>query len=362
MYDTIVIGGVIGAYGAKFLAENNNVLLIEEHKPEEQPVHCAGLISKTGFERIDINPAPFILNKIRGAKFFSQNASFEIRTNDTKAYVINRKLFDNELLNSAIDNNVKFINERATDIQSEKNWTVKTKGNEFKTKNLVLATGANYALHRKLKQKLNLTIPKFLNAVQYEIFVECEKDMVELHLTNEFFAWIIPVDNYARVGIAGYGNVNEKLTHFIKNLKNRKIGKILTKQAGLIPIYEPNLRTNYVLNGLNLKLIGDAAAQVKATTGGGVVMGCLAARHLADKNYEILWRKEIEKELYLHLMLRKFLNNKYKKYDDMLNLANKHKQLLYSGDMDFASKIFKNAVIEFVRHPLMAIDVLKILV
>jgi len=80
-------------------------------------------------------------------------------------YVIDRKLFDNYLLNSAIDKGVKFINERATDIQIRQNWTVKTKSSEFNAKNLILATGANYKLHRVL----NLRIPKFLNALQYEI-------------------------------------------------------------------------------------------------------------------------------------------------------------------------------------------------
>ncbi len=358
MHKTIVIGGVIGAYGAKFLAENNEVALIEEHKNEEQPVHCAGLISKSGFERLNINPDKFILNKIRGAKFFSQNTSFEIRTNETKAYVIDRKRFDNELLNSAIDSGVRFINERATDINAGENWTVRTKSSEFNAKNLILATGANYKLHRML----NLPIPKFLNALQYEIFAECEQDMVELHLTKDFFAWLIPVDGYARVGIAGYGNVRENLDNFITNLRaHRKVGEILMKHAGLIPIYDPKFKTDYKFSDLNLRLVGDAAAQVKATTGGGVVMGCLAARHLADKNYENGWRKDIGNELYLHLMIRKFLNKRYKKFDDMLAFANKHKEIFYSGDMDFASKLFKNLGLEFVRHPLMATDVFKIL-
>jgi flavin-dependent dehydrogenase len=221
-----------------------------------------------------------------------------------------------------------------------------------------MATGANYKLHRKL----NLDIPKFLNAIQYEIFAECEDDMVELHLTEDFFVWLIPVSGYARVGIAGYGNVREKLDKFIKNLKqHRKAGEILAMQAGLIPIYAPKLKTEYKFSDLNLRLVGDAAAHVKATTGGGVVMGCLAARHLTDKNYENGWRKEIGNELCLHLMIRKFLNEKSIRYDDMLVLANKHKDMFYSADMDIASKLLKNLTAEFVRHPLMIIDVFKIL-
>lgn len=362
--DFVVIGGVIGAYGAKFLAKNNDVsdvILIEEHKPDDQPVHCAGLISKSGFERINISPSKFILNKVKGAKFFSQNNTFELRTNETKAYVVDRKAFDNYLLNSAIDCGAKFINKRVIDIEAEKDFMVKTKDTHIKTKNIVLATGSNYVLHRKLK-KFGLRIPKFLTALQYEIFVECEQDMVELHLTNEFFVWIIPVNGYARVGIAGYRNICENLDNFIKRLKsNRKVGEILTKQAGLIPLYESKLKTECKFGHLNLRLVGDAAAHVKATTGGGMVMGCIAAQHLAKKDYERSWRKGIGNELYMHSLIRRFLNKNYEKYDDMLTFANNHKKIFYSSDMDFASKFFRNSAIEFIRHPLMLAEVFKIL-
>ncbi len=69
MHKIIMTGDVISAYGAKFLAENNEVTLIEEHKPENRPVHCAGLISKSGFKRLKINPDKFILNKIKEQNF-----------------------------------------------------------------------------------------------------------------------------------------------------------------------------------------------------------------------------------------------------------------------------------------------------
>jgi len=355
----IIIGGVIGAYGAKFLTKKYDVVVIEEHKFEDQPVHCAGLISKTGFERININPEKFVLNKIRGAKFFSKNKNFEIRTNETKAYVIDRKKFDNYLLNSAIDSGVSFINEKVVDIKIEKTWNVKTKEKNFNTKNLVLATGTNYKFHRKL----GIHIPKFLTALQYEIPVECENDIVELHLTDDFFAWIIPVDDYARIGIASYKNVKEKFEKFVKNLKKeRKIGEVLSKQSGLIPIYNKNFKTVYKFNDLNLRLVGDAAAQVKATTGGGVVMGCLAAKHLIDENYEKGWRNEIGKELYLHLIIRKFLNKNFSKYDAMLNFANIHKNIFYSSDMDMASKLLKNLTFEFIKNPKTVFDFLKIFI
>ena len=63
----------------------------------------------------------------------------------------------------------------------------------------------------------------------------------------------------------------------------------------------------------NVYLIGDAAGQVKSTTGGGIVYGMRAGKILADclnnnLDYEKEWRKELNKDLMFHLRIRKFLN------------------------------------------------------
>ena len=61
----------------------------------------------------------------------------------------------------------------------------------------------------------------------------------------------------------------------------------------------------------NALLVGDAAGQVKATTGGGIVFGAKCARVLADclakgkpKDYEAAWRREA-RILGAHSLLRR---------------------------------------------------------
>lgn len=358
----IIIGGVIGSYAASCILEKNKeseIYIIEQHNPKEQPVHCAGLISKKGFERINVNPKNFVLNKIKGAKFYSENSKFEIRTNETKAYVIDRKKLDNFLLWNAIDNGAIFLQDYVKTIEIENgNFKIKTKNFEKYTKNLILATGTNYSLHKIL----NLRIPKFLLALQYEIPLEFENDMVELYFTEDFFYWVIPVENYARVGVATFSEPKQKLDKFIKKLKKERNAKeILSKQAGLIPIYDPKFKTEYIYKNLNLRLVGDAAAQLKATTGGGIVMGCIAAKKLYCENYEKEWRKEIGKELYIHLKIREFLNKNYKKIDKIFEFANNNKEIFEKSDMDIASVFIKNIAIYTIKHPKALIEGLKIL-
>ena len=99
-------------------------------------------------------------------------------------------------------------------------------------------------------------------------------------------------------------------------------------QGGLIPIYSPKLK---VQKG-NIYLVGDAAAHVKATTGGGLVHGLIAAECLAESiikkkgSYEQSWRKKIGKDLWIHLMIRNILNRfADKDYNYLIKLAGKKK-------------------------------------
>ena len=80
-------------------------------------------------------------------------------------------------------------------------------------------------------------------------------------------------------------------------------------QAGLIPVYDQRKATQKN----NLYLIGDAAGQVKATTGGGLVPGIKAALICAESirnrtNYHKAWKKSLGKELMTHLLIRNTLD------------------------------------------------------
>lgn len=353
----IVIGGAIGSYAAKVCAKKCDVSLIEEHRPEDQKVSCSGLLSKSGLSKINVS-GDFVLNKIKGAKFFSAHNNFEVRSRDVKAYVVDRKKFDNSLLYNALDSGVEVVYDYVSDInQTKEGFEILTKKNNcFKTDKVVLATGTNYSLHRKL----NFKICKFLVSCQYEMPLECEPDMVELHfIVPEFFAWVIPAGDYARVGIACYNNPEQKLKNFIKILnKKRKAGEIINKSYGIIPIHDPRIKTDYG----NIRLVGDAASQVKATTGGGIITGCIAAKHILDENYEKEWRKEIGRELYIHLLLRKFLNRNYNNIDGIFRIIEKNKEIVEEADMDYASVLVENLIKNAIKKPKLAIDIFKYMV
>ena len=335
-FDLAVVGaGPSGSTSARCASNYNDVVIFEEHS--KQPVQCAGLVSKSGLERINANYRASVLNEITGARLYSPlKTVIEVDTKKTMAYVLDRAKFDEQLLNDAVGSGVTYINSTVTDIQDS---NVITSDKKIKADKIILATGTKYELQRKL----NLNTPKeFLIGAQYDMGVRCNPNLVELHfIVPEFFAWIIPVDNYARVGICTRKNPVPYLEDFIQRLRrdNRiKDDRVLNKIFGIIPIYNPKIKTEHG----KISLLGDAAGQVKSTTGGGIVMGCTAAKFAYQENYEYLWRKEIGNELYLHLLAHRFIERlSPRNIDRLFSIVNDNRDsLIKHGDMDLASKTF----------------------
>ena len=85
---------------------------------------------------------------------------------------------------------------------------------------------------------------------------------------------------------------------------------------------------------------------VKATTGGGIIQGLIAARTLADsiinkKDYNKVWKKAIGKDLLMHLKMRGIMNKfSAKDWNYLIELFNKEKlkKILASYDRDFPSR------------------------
>ena len=113
--------------------------------------------------------------------------------------------------------------------------------------------------------------------------------------------------------------------------------------------------------------VGDAASQVKATTGGGVVFGITCAKiagHVASdavksknfsedflSSYQAQWKQALSFELKTMLRLRKMLNSlSDKKTDKLISLCKKlgiDNVLEKVGDVDFQGK----SLIPMIRYP-----------
>jgi digeranylgeranylglycerophospholipid reductase len=331
--DFVVVGnGPAGSFSAMRAAAGHDTCIVGLG---QRRIQCAGLISKEGMERMGVSPAGIALNTVRGARIFSPGGvEVEVDGGGPKAYAVDRLLFDGRVLGMARDAGAEYV-EGCVD--SLDGGVRLGDGSVIRADRTVLATGSNYTL------QIRHGIPRpreFLVGGQYEMRVDCDPAFVELHfVVPGFFAWVIPLGDRARVGLCVKGNPRPHLDAFVKRLEaggRLRSDRVLAESFGIIPIHDPAMPTQWG----DVVTVGDAAGQVKATTGGGIVFGALAAKHICEPGYDRLWRRELGFDLRMHLLVHRLINRMSDRGKDRFFgiVKDARASLARSGDMDSASK------------------------
>ncbi len=363
---SIIGAGPSGCYSAYLLAKaGKEVQIFEEHKEIGSPVQCTGLVTSSIKNILNIKK-DIIINEIDKVRIFSKNDFLELRLKD-KNLVLDRNKFDNYLADMAINQGTKiFLNYKFI---SNKNKLIKIRynnqtskqsfdglSNKFDKKETIIKTdyliGADGPLSQVAKSNKLFKKTKFMTGIQAIVRLKNE-NYIEFYPSIGAFAWIVPENKeICRIGVASYQNPKEDFRKFLK-LKNINNKNIIEKQGGLIPIYNHRLKTKKD----NIYLVGDAAAQVKATTGGGIIQGLKAAQALSNSiinktNYQKQWKKEIGRDLSLHLKMRKIMDKfKDKDWDLLIKLfkKDKTKSILESFDRDYPTKFLIKLILKEPR-------------
>jgi digeranylgeranylglycerophospholipid reductase len=280
-YDVIVAGaGVAGCMAAiEASKQGAKVGLFEEHQQVGVPSHCSGVVSLGGLKLlgVDSNQA-YDQRLIRGARFFPPTGKpIEITRSEPVALIVNRMRFDQYLAKKALDNGVELhTKSRITRFARTGNRAINAttqNGGEVSAKVLIDASGAG----SRLPTQAGLKTPdwtQILPGLQYELIgTSKQDDLVNLYFGSErapgFFAWSIPTgDHSARVGLATTkGNVRTLLDRLVGELW--PTARIDTTKSGSVLVSGPVDRCW----SPGFMVVGDAAGQVKQTTGGGIVIG-----------------------------------------------------------------------------------------
>jgi len=318
----VVVGAGVAGCQAAFEASKNNtkVVLLEEHPQVGVPSHCSGVVSLNGLSLLGLKPDPiFTQRTIQGAIFNPPKGEpVEVRTKTPVAIIINRMRFDQYLAKRAVAEGVTLHTKtRVSRFERYPNDGVGLQvqdGPRYKAQIVIDASGAG----SRLPEQAGLRTPdwtQLLPGLQYEL-TETKKqgDMVELFFGNHrapgFFAWSIPTgDHSARVGLAcRKGNVKKLLDDLVKDYWPKSA--VEATKSGSVLVSGPVDRCW----SENFLVVGDAAGQVKQTTGGGIVIGgysgilagkaaASAAKSPQDQRWKILmqydqeWRDKFASDL-----------------------------------------------------------------
>jgi geranylgeranyl reductase family protein len=351
-FDLTIVGagptGTLAALSATKSLHPKTICLLDQRKTIGKPDHCAGLLSITGLKRLGLEnlPSEVIQNSsVYGAKFYSPSGrSFSVKRPTPQALVVNRALFDQHLLKLVQKKGCNIrLNQQVKNIHFQKrkqklhlyalsrDCLPQKKIIHYKSKIAIIAEGQQGRLSHSLGFE-SVSSKNKLPATQ--VIVEGIKDLdqskVEVFLSNKiapgFFAWIIPLsDTSAKVGLASQkGNAWKRLQYFLRkySLTKKRFSKGIIKKrfGGVVIIDGPIKRTSTT----GLLVVGDAAGQTKATTGGGVITGGIAsiiAGEVASsgvkandnsreflKKYDQSWKQQLSKQLQSMVLLRKLVN------------------------------------------------------
>jgi len=379
--DVIVVGGgPCGSFSALTAARLGvDVLVCEEHGEIGVPSHCPGYVSLSGLKRLRLNlPYEVVENEIKGAVFYSPSGhEFRVKFASPVTCVLNRALFDQFLANLAEENGVRYrLRTRADSLVFDKSCVrgVSVKGEVLESNVVIDSEGCSSIL---LKKAGLPTLDKSMVAKGVEGEVDKVKDVnqdtVEVYFGQKYapglFAWIIPrPDGSAKVGLATKtGNPKTCLQSFVShNPKAReKLRRSKFESVSYHPLTLGGPLAKTYHNGL--LVVGDAASQVKPTTGGGVVMGLTCAKIAGETAYQALkhgdfsenflsryqqrWQKAIGFDMAFMRQARQMLNrlpdDKLDKIIDLCSQWRLDETLQRVRDIDFQGK----ALLPILKSP-----------
>ncbi len=283
-YDVIVVGaGPAGSWAAWELASLGYRIAVLEQKPAPGlDICCTGIISTRCFDSFGI-ALEAILTRAHSASFFSPSGRcFRVESANTQAYVVDRPAFDRAVAKKASASGATyFFSSRVTDIAiGDEGARVEIlcggSREAFGARAVLLASG----YRPRLTEKLGLgTIRRFLTGAQAEVEAHGVRE-AEVYLTQQLapgsFAWLVPgSENRALAGVLARHDAGSLLKHFLLGHFHR--GRIADPGTQITQKPVP-LGTLPYTYGDRILVVGDAAGQVKPTTGGGIYFGHLGAR------------------------------------------------------------------------------------
>jgi flavin-dependent dehydrogenase len=222
-----------------------------------------------------------------------------------------------------------FVVEAGEQGPSEERWT----------RTLIGADGAFSAVARAIGSPQPTTVPLLQATVRLPRDLSPDTTRVWFDPADTpYFYWLIP-ESPTRGALGLIGEEGRQTRQCLERFLTRQGLEPIEFQAARIPAYTGWIPTHHRVGQGDVYLVGDAAAQVKATTVGGIVTGFRGAVSVASAilnggaRQELrALRRELDRHLLLRQILHRFTQADYTRLLDVLDRSTRSLLGVYTRD------------------------------
>jgi flavin-dependent dehydrogenase len=352
--EVIVVGGsAAGLSTATHLANGGRTVRVLESQAGLDPLPRTLIVTDQFRGQVNGTGSASIVNEIRRLELFTDGRSATISLKRPDLIIERSRLIralagEAEAAGARIEYNTRFVGlaPNGTGLRVEADQGGRRV--ELHARSLVGADGAVSRVARAAGWPPVETVPLVQALVRLP--KDCPPDTTRIWFIPDdtpYFYWLIP-ESPVRAALGVIGEQGRDTKRAFDRFLERKGFEPLEWQGARIPVYRQWVPIQRKVGDGEVYLVGDAAAQVKVTTVGGIVTGLRGARGVADA---ILGKsrgelRALRRELATHWLIRRALHSfrqeEYRQLVDILNVSTR--ESLAEISRDEATRLLWNVI------------------
>lgn len=331
--EVIVVGGsAAGFYAAARIAQGGKRVRVLESKRGLEPAPRTLIVTNHFRNQLGASAKESISNEIRRFELFTDGRSAQVALSKPDLIIERAKLIpglarEAQESGAQISFDTRFLglspNANGIRVQVESGG----QREELHAKSVVGADGAASRVARIGGWAPIETVPLVQAIVALP--KDCPMDTTRVWFVPDdtpYFYWLIP-ESAERAALGVIGEDGRDTARCLARFLEKKGMEPLEWQGARIPVYRRWVPVKRRVGKGNVYLVGDAAAQVKVSTVGGIVTGFRGAQGVAESILRGSGREllALRRELSTHWLLRRtmhyFEQKDYSQLVDLLNAA-----------------------------------------
>jgi flavin-dependent dehydrogenase len=349
----VVGGSAAGLSTATHLANGGRTVRVLESQAGLDPLPRTLIVTDQFRGQVNGTGSASIVNEIRRLELFTDGRSAAISLKRPDLIIERSRLIralagEAEAAGARIEYNTRFVGltPNGTGLRVEADQGGRRL--ELQAGSLVGADGAVSRVARAAGWPPVETVPLVQALVRLP--KDCPPDTTRIWFIPDdtpYFYWLIP-ESPVRAALGVIGEQGRDTKRAFDRFLEKKGFEPLEWQGARIPVYRQWVPIQRKVGDGEVYLVGDAAAQVKVTTVGGIVTGLRGARGVADA---ILGKsrgelRALRRELATHWLIRRALHSfrqkEYRELVDILNVSTR--ESLAEISRDEATRLLWNVV------------------